>query len=144
MWPSTSANSQPWMKTIQVFIEKNLDISRPMLFKPVLFKDQLYNNFVTKRITTSFIFCKYYDWVQCTVFMWGQRWKTPLKRKKSLSLLIPQPYFILCFNSYTNIKQPKKKKKKGKNVPCQRVFNLLPLTASKKLKREKSMERGGR
>lgn len=31
-----------WWKTVQVFIEKNPCISKPMPFKPTLFKSQLY------------------------------------------------------------------------------------------------------
>lgn len=33
-------DSQPWIKTVQVFIEKNSHVSRTTQFKPVLFKIQ--------------------------------------------------------------------------------------------------------
>lgn len=69
--------------------------------------------------------------------------KTVFEEKQSfLSLFIPWPYSLLClfFSTLRQILSNLKKKKKGKNVPCQIVFNLLPLTASKKLKREKWRE----
>ena len=41
--PSASSNSQCWLKIVQVFIEKNLLVSGPIQFKPMMFKGQLHD-----------------------------------------------------------------------------------------------------
>ena len=66
-----------WFRAV-VFIEKNLQVSRPVLFKPLLFKSQLYMHYL----------------IPCISMYWLQLANT-FKKRKIVPLLCTNPFPML-------------------------------------------------